>query len=223
MLSGIGTLIGAGAVIYAAHKGSDTFKQWRRQKSEERRIELAEQILTLAYKITRAFEGIRSPAMLSGEMTRVEASLREQLEPDDKRSFGSNLITAQGALLRIDHYKNLWDALLDTMPVAKAVFGNDIETQLSTFWTQRGKIIASAHSYARSAYRGHAPTEEIKEQQLQQLDRLEQVLWSGGDESGVDAFANTVNAAVAALEAPLLLIIRSDTPFGISKTDNRHS
>ena len=78
MLSGIGTIVGAGAVIYAAHKGSDTFKQWRRQKNEERRIDLAEQVLTLAYKLKRAIEGIRSPIMMANEIVEVEALLREQ-------------------------------------------------------------------------------------------------------------------------------------------------
>src|SRR3546814_15956255 len=77
MLSGWATLFGAGAVVYAAHKGSDTFKLWRRQKNEERRIELAEQVLTLAYKLRRAIEGIRSPAMWAEEINAVHDELRK--------------------------------------------------------------------------------------------------------------------------------------------------
>ena len=46
MLSGIGTLVGALAVIGAAIIGSHTFENWKRQKLAERNFELAERILT---------------------------------------------------------------------------------------------------------------------------------------------------------------------------------
>jgi len=216
MLSGWGTLIGAAAIVYAAHKGSDTFKQWRRQKSEERRIDLAEQILTLAYKLKRAIEPIRSPMMLAGEIAQVEVSLREQGLIGDNAPEGNrgDLTTAQATISRVHHHKELWDALLDITPVAKAIFGNETEKQLNEFWLIRGKIIAAAYAYARLAGRPPARTAEAQERQNERRDKLEQVIWFGGGEDGVDEVANSVDAAVAGLEAALLPIIRSDTQFG---------
>lgn len=216
MLSGWGTLIGVAAVIYAAHKGSDTFKQWRRQKSEERRIDLAEQVLTTAYKLKRAIEGIRSPMMLVGEIATVELNLRERGLINDSISDAakSTLTTAQGTLMRIDHYKDLWNALLDITPVSKAVFGDQIEKQLEEFWHQRSKIVAAANAYARLPTDNYARTAEQQMQQHQRRDRLEQTLWYGSSENGLDAIGNAVNSAIRELETVLLPIIRSDTSFG---------
>lgn len=54
MMAGLGGLIGAGAVIYAAPKAADTFSSWRKQKHHERCMIVAEDILTLAYKLSGA-------------------------------------------------------------------------------------------------------------------------------------------------------------------------
>lgn len=223
MLSGWATLIGAGAVVYAAHKGSDTFKQWRRQKSEERRIDLAEQVLTLAYKLRRSIESIRSPMMLAGEIADVEAKLREQGLLDDHTAEGKkgNLTTAQATLYRVTSYKELWDALLDIMPVAKAVFGDEIEAQLNAFWLLRGKIVAAAQSYARLPDHDHARNAEARQREIDRRERLEQAIWFGGGEDGVDALANSVDEAVKSLEVHLLPIIRSDTQLGVQTIGSR--
>lgn len=218
MLSGLGTVVGALAVFYAAHKGSDTFKQWRRQKGEERRIEVAEQILILSYKVKRALESIRSPMMLSGEVAKVEEKLRESGALDESTGEGKkgNLTTAQGALMRMDHYKDLWNSLLDITPVAKAIFGDEIEKQLNELWSQRSKIAVAANSYARLPSHDHARTPEQQAYQTQHRERLEQTLWFGGDESGVDAIEKAVGAAISKMETTLLPTIRSDTAFGTS-------
>lgn len=222
MLSGWATLFGAGAVVYAAHKGSDTFKQWRRQKNEERRIELAEQILTLAYKLRRAIEGIRSPAMWAEESIAIHDELRKNGVITDQTPEGDKgiLATAQATLSRSNANKPLWDALLDTMPTAKAVFGDDVENALNALWKQRGKLVASAQSYARLIHQPDPRSEKEREAQLKRHGKLEGVLWTGGDiwagEDGnaVDEVADAVNGAVEALEVMLLPIIRSNTPFG---------
>jgi hypothetical protein len=165
MLSGIGTIIGALAVIYAAHKGSDTFKQWRRQKNEERRIELAEQVLTLAYKLRRAIEGIRSPAMWGAEQGEVYDELRKNGVINDQTPEGHKgiLATAQATMSRSNVHKPLWDALLDTMPTAKAVFGDDVEGALDEIWKQRNRIITAAQRYARLIHQVPGRTDEAQE------------------------------------------------------------
>lgn len=216
MLSGLGTLIGAGAVIYAAHKGSDTFKQWRRQKNEERRIELAEQVLTLAYKLRRAIESIRSPGMWGVEQDAVYDELRKKGLINDETPLGyvGILATAQATLSRSDAYKVLWDELLDTMPSAKAIFGNEIEKALDEFWTQRHRVIQGALRYADIVKRPPARTEEGREKQLQRKFDIEAIIRSGGGEDGIDGIGNSIDSAVGAIEEKLLPIIRADTPFG---------
>ena len=49
MLSGVGTMIVAGAIIHATRTGSGLFAQWQRHREEDRSIALAERTLTTAY------------------------------------------------------------------------------------------------------------------------------------------------------------------------------
>lgn len=216
MLSGWATLAGAAAVVYAAHKGSNTFKSWRRQKSEERRIDLAEQVLTLAYKSRRAIEDMRAPGILGVEMAELHDQLCEQGVVDDNTPVNHKavLANAQAILSRSNSRKAVWDALLDTLPATKAIFGSEVEAQLEEFWKQRCRLIAAAHSYAGLIRWPRAHTEEASERQYKRQRDIENVIWAGAADDDVDAVVVKVDAAVASLESWLLPIIRSDTPFG---------
>lgn len=209
MLSGIGTLVGAGAVIYAARKGADTFKQWRKQKHHERCMIVAEEVLTLAYKLKRAFQAIRSPAIFGGEMAQLTQTLRDSGAIRQDEEPGQLLTTAQAALFRVDQHRQLFETLLDKMPVAKAIFGDEVADLMDTFWRQRGKVVASAQSYAR--YTRDLPIDsDAYRRQEERRTRLEAVLWDGGAADDVDQFAVDVDQAVSRLEAKLLPIIRDD-------------
>ncbi|MBI2254390.1 MAG: hypothetical protein HYU58_07225 [Proteobacteria bacterium] len=212
MLSGVGTLAGALVVLYAAHKGSDTYKQWRRQKSEERRIDLAEQVLTLAYKLKRAIEAIRSPLMLGGELARAENDLRERKVIDDSTPEPRvrNLRTAQGMVFRMEFYRQQWDELVDIMPVAKAVFGDRVEEQLHALWRQQRDIALAVEFFADMPTDG--PATATKDH-AEELKGYRKTMWSQGKAEN-DAVKVSVDAAVTALEGLLLPTIRSDTPFG---------
>lgn len=80
MLSGIGTVVGALAVIVAAVIGSRTFDNWKRQKLAERHIEQAERILTATYKVRRGLSHVRSRMMWAHETAAAE----EQLKASDE-------------------------------------------------------------------------------------------------------------------------------------------
>ena len=203
----------------AAHKGSDTFKQWRRQKNEERRIELAEQVMTLAYRLRRAIEGLRAEGMQPAENAEVHELLRSTGVINDQTPLEGvgKLVIAQGVMSRSNAQRALWDRLLDTMPAAKAIFGDSAETALNEFWKQRNRILVAASSYATLASQAPARTEEREAQQDARRDRLEAIIWLGGGADGVDAVANLVNNAIKSLEDMLLPIIRFDTPFGATE------
>ncbi len=217
MLAGVGTLLGAGAVIYAARKGSDTFRQWRRQKSEERRIVLAEQILTTAYRVRRAIDAIRSPVLWRAEKDEVivglidDGVIKESTEQEHREWLG----TAGAAFARAKSSQPVWDGLTDLLPTAKAIFGDEIENGLEGLWRERNKVLAAAQRHA-DFYRKRDPANlEEAEKLWEQKDAIEAVIWAGGGRDGVDAVAEAVNALIAGLEADLLPIIRADTDFGI--------
>jgi hypothetical protein len=201
--------VGAGAVIYAAHKGADTFKEWRKQKHHERCMAVAEDVLTLAYKLKRAFEGIRSPAIFAGEMSEVVRKLKDTgMIPEDATDANMSLTTAQAALSRVESNRHLFDALLEKIPVAKAIFGDDVANAMDVFWAQRAKVVSAAQSYARD--QEPLPTgTKVWQRHLERRGRLEGILWSVGGADEVDDFAADLDNATARLEAALLPIIRN--------------
>lgn len=131
VLSGIGTVVGAVAVIVAAIYGSRTFDSWRAQNLASRRVEQAERILTAAYKARRALAAVRSPLMFAHELYAAEEFLKKQ-EPPLGSHLSNKLIEAQAYYNRLD--KTLEDrrAVDECLPMARALFGQDVETALCT-------------------------------------------------------------------------------------------
>lgn len=219
MLAGIGTIFGGGAVIYAARKGSDTFNQWRRQKSEERRIVLAEQVLTLAYRVRRAIDTIRSPVLWRAEKEEVIAGLiRDGFVKDDTEiQHREWLATAGAAFARAKSSQPVWDSLVEILPTAKAIFGESIETRLEQLWKERNKVLAAAQRHA-DLYRRRDPTDPAEAERMWETQNsIEAVIWAGAGRDGVDAVADAVDNIIAGLETDLLPIIRDETRFGINR------
>ena len=131
VLSGIGTIVGAFAVIGAAILGSRTFENWRRQKLAERRIEQAERILTAAYKVRRALAYVRSPLMEAHELSAAESHLEKQeswatVDADRKQ----RLVSAQGYYNRLNAVLDERRAVDECLPMARALFGEQVEKAL---------------------------------------------------------------------------------------------
>jgi hypothetical protein len=128
VLSGVGTVIGALAVIVAAVLGSQTFKSWRKQALSQRRIEQAERILTATYKARRALGYVRSPIMWAHELKAAEAHLEEQdswATVDRERK--QKMISAQGYYNRLNAVMDERRALEECLPMARALFGEQVE------------------------------------------------------------------------------------------------
>lgn len=139
MLQGIGTLGGVGAVVWAAIKGANTFDTWRRQKLVERKLDQAERILTAAYKGRRALGYVRGIMMWAHELHAAEEQMKEkdgwttQTEARQKR-----LVTAQAFYNRINRTKDERDALDQCLPMARALFSEELEQAIDKlnhqFW-----------------------------------------------------------------------------------------
>lgn len=149
MLQGIGTSLGAITVLAAAIIGSNTFKSWRRQKLSERRIEQAERILTATYRCRRALSRVRSPAMMGYELDDAEALLKEQGNWD--RGIGENekqrLAKTQAYYTRLNQTRDDQRALEECQPMARALFGEDLERAIEIlnrqFWTVKVYVDAN--------------------------------------------------------------------------------
>lgn len=96
------------------------------------------------------------------------------------------------------------------MPVAKAIFGEEMEEALNTFWVQRARVVTAAQSYADIIRRDEPRDERRLDEQMARRDRTEGVFWEGGGPDGVDAVANAIAAAIMTMEVRLFPIIRHE-------------
>jgi hypothetical protein len=213
MLTGLGAVVGAGAIIHATRKGADIFAQWQLGKDEDRRIALAEQSLALAYRLRRAIEAIRSPAIPGAERSEIHRQLRDAGAIDDRTpDYASGyLASAHATTSRAAAHKPLWDDLLGALPAIKAMFGDEIDVAVEEFWTQRDGILAAAERYARLARQSDSRAGGYDQEELFRLQReLEATLWLSRERREADAVADAIDGAIAALERGLLPIIRSE-------------
>jgi hypothetical protein len=149
MLQGWGSLIGAGAVIYAAKKGAVTFDSWKRQKVAERKRDQAEEVLAATYQARRALRSVRSPGMWGHEYSRAE----EQLKESDHQWAGESeakqkrLVTFQAYLNRLKHTQPQQQRLEDTLPMARALFGAELEQAIKSLLHQFWIVQVDVESY----------------------------------------------------------------------------
>lgn len=147
ILQGLGTAGGAIAVYAAARFG---FSSWRRQKLAERNRDQAEVILHAAYNARRALRYVRSPWMAGYESAAAAEKLTEitpewrdnAVEEKQKR-----LITAQAYYTRINNYRDEQLKLEECLPMARALFGEDLEEAIDNLHHQFHIIRTYADSY----------------------------------------------------------------------------
>lgn len=149
MIQGWGTLLGAGAVIYAAKRGADTFESWKQQKVAERRQEQAELILTSAYNARRALRYVREPMMWGHELSAAEEKLREDeaqwaQQTDARRK---RLVTAQAYFNRLNKTSDEQRELSTRLPMARALFGEELEQALEDLRHQFWIVQVDVESY----------------------------------------------------------------------------
>ena len=139
MLAGIGSILGALAIIGAAYFGSQTFKAWRQQKLAERKALTAERILTATHKVRRHLKRVRDPIMLGSERDQALETLRENADFKKMAAPEADLVvTTQAYYNRINAARDVRDELEDCYPMAAALFGSDVERALERlhhmFW-----------------------------------------------------------------------------------------
>jgi hypothetical protein len=199
VLQGIGQ-IGAGiSIAFAAYIGRDTFTDWKRQKQEERRIEIAERVLTLAYRLRYDFQSVRTPLIDQSEFDEAESVLRDDSGVWwDKQSeaLKQRAVTAQVIMNRLSRHHEDWQRIWELKPPALAFFGTTVEEQLDVFWQQYCSLLADAEAYADLGGRDDELSNRASESLFRQCEGSK--------------ITQTIDLAVSALEADLLPIVYSE-------------
>lgn len=148
MLQGIGTLLGAMAVLGAAWFGATTLGAWRKQQIAGRKLFQAERILEATYKARRALKYVRGIMMWGHELTAAEESLKSnedwlrQPEPKQKR-----IVTAQAYFNRLNATREEREALDHCLPMARALFGEELEQAIESLRHQFWIVQVDVESY----------------------------------------------------------------------------
>jgi len=197
--SGIGTMLGAVAVIYAARKGASTFQQWKQQKLGERHIEQAERIMTAVDDARDALKSVRSPMMWAHE----EEAAKKKLIEGDEAGFNSNtaarqkrLVTAQAYFERLQRTRDKMLALNQCRPMGRAFFGDEIEKAIGTLAHQ----FLVVQTYAEASI------------DHEERDDFGKKIWNAlyySDRNEDCEVTRATNESVATLEAKLLPILRA--------------
>jgi hypothetical protein len=123
MLQGIGGILGAAAVSFAAYLGYKSFETWGKQKLDERRIEQAERILSATYSFQSAIYAVRT-SILVFETTSKFVDLVNIL--DWKKHF-RELYSEQ-----IDLIKDVYNNLAECRPIGRSLFGDKIDRSIGS-------------------------------------------------------------------------------------------
>lgn len=192
---------GAAAVLWVGLKGADTYRLWLRQKQTERRIAVAERVLTLTYRLKRAFTAIRSPGSFGHEHAAAEELLKGR---DSYIIMGAaqkkRAVLSQIILTRVRSYKDDWDELFACLPLARAFFGQPIENALEELWKQQVAISVSAEMYW-----DEQPDSAFKR-------KLEADFWEGFSDRRIaeDDVGKNIKEAVELIERAMLPVLASE-------------
>lgn len=196
MLQGIGTNVGSIAVLVAALIGANTFKGWRKQQFAARRAQEAEEILRGTYKARDALAQIRSPFMSSYEHDRAEETLRKNDnwdgEPEARRK---RMRTTQAYYNRLSNHQSEMEALDAVLPMARALFGETLETAVRKLRHQFWIIQVDAESYMDDNGSDQDFTKKIRNGMYRVFD----------DENAVTI---AINGAIQIIESTCLPVLR---------------
>lgn len=199
MISGIGTLAGAAAIVIAALLGRSAVTDFRQQKVAERELQHAEKALAAAYKMQSALSSIRSPLSTGIELSESEDELKDTdwfgglLDAKKKRVIQSNVFYR-----RIRTFKEAFDEGIEMLPFVKAFFGEASEMALRDVIHARHTVRVYADAYTDDE--GTDPDFSMT---------VRSNIWESGSATNTDPVKTKVEEAIAVLEGNLLPIIRT--------------
>jgi hypothetical protein len=190
VLSGIGTVIGALSVIGAAWLASNTFDDWRKQTLSQRRIEQAERILTATYRVRRGLSHVRNPMLWAFEQQRAEEYLKEKGELAGDETLKRKMIISQLYFTRLNAVMDDRRLLEECQPMARALFGEELELAMDALNRQFQRINAAVQAQYRF--------EENTDREFR--ESIEATLWAGYPDPEKNELDREIAEQVATIE-----------------------
>ncbi|OAI02256.1 hypothetical protein [Methylomonas methanica] len=191
-LKQISILIAAWVAIY----GIDS---WRREHAGKRRIELAEDALTLFYEAVDAIKWIRHPVSFTNETENIE---QEKGETD--ANFRARK-SASVVFIRYNQRLELFNKLHSMRYRFMAQIGKDKATPFDDLNNIVNEITGAARVLTRLWPLENVVTTEQWEQHRKQIQKYEAVFWGGYEEE--DPITPKLNKVITEIEATCKAVI----------------
>ncbi|MGX6647350.1 hypothetical protein ACWCOP_05345 [Maricaulaceae bacterium MS644] len=142
MLGGLGALLGAVAVLLAA----DNFRKWAEREKFKYNRNISVQILACFYEAEFAISSIRVRNLNASELAEAEKLIAQQIKHlnDDKQQ---KFINQTVLINRISSYSDTWEKIFQSLPLARAAFGEEAYDALYNVIRVRQKIDAALAVY----------------------------------------------------------------------------
>jgi hypothetical protein len=160
-----------GIVLTAAiaFAGFRSFGRWRREKIEERRIEVALDALAVAYESGFRFEGIRSTVLREDEYADIDAPSKDPsrfiVHRDGQRS-------PYAVLKRMQNSHVFFQKVFDIEPKFMAIFGAETEEIFAQLYDAKQMVETSAQALYEEARIEHDPSDKQARERMVQLRRV---------------------------------------------------
>jgi hypothetical protein len=181
MLSGLGTVLGAAAVFYAA-------KQWTSQQKGEVRLAAAVDLFAAVYQVQHALDHVRSSDQWSGEVEQAEIDLKAS-NINYTTETKKMRLTAMIATNRLRFHEKTFNRIIEVRPKSKAVFGDKADNYCRKILEKIGNVQHNCGICMRFSF-----PESLKIIQSN----------PNGDE-----FATEIGELVAALESEFLDVLKA--------------
>ncbi len=148
----IGVLVASGTAIWG-------FWQWRRQMIAERRMQIAEEVLSAFYEAQDIIRAARSPLSVGGE----GRSWRDAEQAKEERPELARVDAYFAPAERLFKEKEFFAKLRALQYRFQAVFGPQTGQHFQTVWGVRNTIVVSSEELARSAFdstKGRKPIDQ---------------------------------------------------------------
>ena len=160
-------LLGLGLTAVIAIAGFKSFGRWKREKIEERRIEVALDALAIAYEARFRFESIRS------RFTR-----EDEYEDIDEPSKGDAFVvithregqrSPYAVLKRMDNNHKFFERVFDIEPKFMAIFGAETEEIFAELYDAKRTVETAAEALYEEARIEHDPSDVDAKERMRQL------------------------------------------------------
>jgi hypothetical protein len=177
------TIIGILLTLGIALGGFRTFGRWKKEKIEERRIEIAFDALALAYETKFIFDRIRQP--IAYEIEHTDMAVRKGESAEDRQKRGAYY----AILHRMSQQSEFFDRVWLLMPKTMAVFGKNAEEIFQHILMARGLLRMAG---LELAYRMPLAPEKKSQEDFNLRVQYREDLW--GNEAGDDRVSEHIIA-----------------------------